>query len=92
MSDIAEALKKTDADKAAMLARYRELCVLRDQVNARNAPIEAELAQAVAATQAARERELVLAEQIDANRGADWLALKRRIGELARALRFIPAE
>lgn len=67
--------------------RYAELCAKRDEVNARNAPLETELDGANAAAEAARVRAQALADQIDDNRGrAAWLELKSEIAALARAL------
>ncbi len=68
-------------------ARYEELCALRDSVNEKNAPLEEQLTAANAEAEAARVRAHALAEQIDANRGnALWLAMKKEIGILAKAL------
>lgn len=72
---------------AEMPARYAELCALRDATNALNAPIEAELAEVNAQIEALRVQAESLAAQIDDNRGrADWIALKKEIGALARVV------
>ncbi len=68
-------------------ARYDELCALRDEVNEKNAPLEAQLDAANAEAEAARLRAQELADQIDDNRGrALWIAMKKEIGVLAKAL------
>lgn len=68
-----------------MGARLAELCALRDQVNAANAPLEQQLSQVNAQLETLRLHADALAAQIDDNRGRErWLALKREIGQLAR--------
>jgi len=68
-------------------ARYGELCALRDQVNAQNAPLEVELAEACAQMEVLRLKAEKLAGQIDDNRGREkWIAMKKEIGQLAKAL------
>lgn len=72
---------------AALQSEYDAVCAERDAVNAKNAPIEAELWIANAEVEAARTRAFELAAQIDANRGgAAWLDRKRRIGRLANSI------
>jgi uncharacterized coiled-coil DUF342 family protein len=72
---------------ADMPAYYAELCAQRDAVNAANAPHEAELDQVNAQINALQERAMSVAAAIDAARGgANWLALKREIATLAKAL------
>lgn len=68
--------------------RLAELCALRDQVNALNAPIEVQLNQVNAQIEALRLQAMALAEQVDANRGGGerWFALKREIGMLAQVM------
>ena len=66
---------------------YTDLCAQRDAVNAKNAPIEAELEKANAEAEKWRVKALALAAQIDDNRGREkWLDLKRQIGQLAPAM------
>ena len=77
----------TKAAIAALQAEYEAACAERDVVNAKNAPIEAELEKVNAEAEAARVRALALAAEIDANRGGEaWLELKRRIGRLANSI------
>lgn len=67
--------------------RLAELVALRDTVNAANAPIEAELEQVNAQAEALRVRAEKLAGQIDDNRGrGKWLAMKRELATLAKAV------
>lgn len=73
------------------VARYYALCDARDQVNALNAPLEAELDQLVAVAEEARVKAEAIAAQIDANRGGEkWIALKKEIAFIARGLGKIP--
>lgn len=69
-------------------ARYKELCALRDEVNATNAPLEVELATVNSQIEDLRRKSLEIADKIDANRGyaANWIPLKRDIRLLASAL------
>jgi len=68
-------------------ALYTDLCAQRDAVNAKNAPLEAELDRANAECEKWRVKALELAAQIDDNRGREkWLDLKRQIGQLAPAM------
>lgn len=87
---IEELLKQDASDRAKMVQTYYALCDARDEVNARVAPVQAELDAAIAKTQAARAEELKLAAQIDALWGPNWIPLKKRIAELARILVKIP--
>lgn len=65
--------------------RLADLRALRDQVNAANAPLEAQLADVLAQIEALRAQAQALADQIDDNRGRErWIALKREIGMLSR--------
>jgi hypothetical protein len=67
--------------------KYAELCAQRDQVNAKNAPLELELDKANAEVIAAQAKAHAIAAKIDDNRGREaWITLKREIGVLARAL------
>lgn len=67
--------------------RYDELCAMRDEVNAKNAPLEEQLAAANAEAEAARLRADRIAAQIDENRGREsWIALKKDIRVLAAGL------
>lgn len=90
MNTIEQLLAQDSDERAKMLATYYSLCDARDAVNARVAPLQAELDAACARTQAAREEELRLAAQIESEWGPHWVALKKRIGELARILVKIP--
>jgi uncharacterized coiled-coil DUF342 family protein len=69
-----------------MAALYHALCDARDEVNARVAPLQAELDKACARTQEARQVEMALAAEIERTWGPSWPALKRRIANLARML------
>lgn len=90
MTTIDTLLAQDSADRAKMLATYYALCDARDDVAARVAPIQAQLDAACARTQAARDEEMRLAAQIEAEWGPSWVSLKKRIGELARVLVKIP--
>lgn len=77
--------------RESMVARYYELCDLRDARNAANAPLQAKLDAANAKEQAARAEAMDLAAQIEAGWGGQgWLDLKKEIATLASALRTIP--
>ena len=76
----------TQAAITALQAEYEAACAERDAVNVKNAPIQAALDQANAEAEAARVRAAELAAQIDANWGAGWIELKRRIGRLANSI------
>lgn len=70
-----------------MAERYAELCALRDSVNAAAAPIQAQLDAANARAEQARVEAAGLAAQIDDLWGREkWVALKKEIGVLAKAL------
>lgn len=70
-----------------MPERYAELCALRDAVNAANAPLEEALAAKCADMEKLRVEAEALSAQIDDIRGrARWIALKKEIGVLAKAL------
>ena len=91
MTTIIEQLLAQDgAERATLLQTYSALCHARDEVNARVAPLQAELDAACARTQAAQAEELRIAAQIEAEWGPHWPALKKRIGELARTLVKVP--
>jgi hypothetical protein len=67
--------------------RYAELCALRDKVYAATAPLQAKLDDANARCEAARVEAAALAEQIEVAWGKEkWIALKKEIGVLAKAL------
>lgn len=71
----------------ALQAEYADACNARDQVNALNAHLEAELDQVNAAIEGLRVRQAELSAQIDANRGGEaWFAIKRRVGQLANTI------
>lgn len=67
--------------------RLAELCALRDQVNAVNAPLEEQLTQLNAQIEELRLKAMAVSSAIDANRGGGerWFALKREIGTLTQA-------
>ena len=90
MSSIKEALAAASKASDLRLSSYRELCAVRDTVNAKVAPVQIALDKAIAATQKAQAEEAKLASQIDALWGSDWIALKREIANLARSLGKIP--
>lgn len=73
---------------AALKVEYEAECAQRDAVNQANAPLELELEQVNAQIEALRPRQSELSAQIDANRGsgAEWHALKRRIGRMANTM------
>jgi hypothetical protein len=91
MSTIKEAIAAASKASDLRLASYRELCSVRDAVNAKVAPVQLALDRAIIATQKAQADELRLAAQIDTLWGEDWIALKREIANLARSLGKIPA-
>lgn len=91
MTTTIEQLLAADHDsRAQMAATYHALCDARDAVNAQVAPLQAQLDAACIRTQEARAAEMALAAEIERAWGPSWLALKRRIAELARALGKIP--
>lgn len=66
---------------------YADLCAQRDEVNAKNAPLEADLEKANAECEKWRVKARDIAAQIDGNRGREkWIDLKRQIGQLAPAM------
>jgi hypothetical protein len=74
-------------DESAVLARYRELCALRDAVNKANDALEKQLSTVNAEAEKARIKATELAARIDDNRGrAKWFALKTEIRVLAKML------
>lgn|GEM_PF-3917649 len=65
--------------------RLAELCAIRDQVNAANAPLESQLDAIHAQIETLRAQAQALADRIDDTRGRErWIALKREIGMLSR--------
>jgi hypothetical protein len=67
--------------------RLAELCGIRDQVNLANAPAEAELTRLNAEIEERRLQAEKIAAAIDDRRGrARWIALKREIRVLTKAL------
>lgn len=81
----------TQFTKEAMAARYHELCAQRDAVNAKTAPLQAELDAANAAAQEASNKAAAIAAQIQAARGGSaWVDMKKEIGLIATALKTIP--
>lgn len=74
-------------DHLELKDRYVQLCEWRDAVNAKVAPLQAKLDAANARIQLAQADAAKIKAQVDALRGAsDWLALKKEIGVLARAV------
>jgi len=72
---------------AALQAEYAALCEQRDTINAKVAPLQEQLAAAIAAQQAAKAKADEIAARITAERGGEsWLVLKRKIGAYAAAL------
>jgi hypothetical protein len=70
-----------------MLARYKQLCAMRDEVYETNAPLEKALAKANAEAEEARIRAASIAAEIDKNFiAANWFALKREISLIAHSL------
>lgn len=68
-------------------ARLAELCAIRDGVNQANEPAEARLARLNAEIEERRIQAEQLAAEIDDRRGrAQWIALKREIRVLTKAL------
>lgn len=68
--------------------RLAELCALRDQVNAVNAPLEEQLNQLNAQIEVLRLQAMAVSSAIDVNRGGGerWFALKREIGMLSQVM------
>ena len=82
---------KVDQTRALMLNRYWDLCDQRDAVNAKVAPVQAELDETNVEIERLRVRSIDLKGDIEAERdGPAWLDLKSEIGRLASALRFTP--
>ena len=70
-----------------MPERYAALCGLRDHIYAATAPLQAELDAANAECEAARVKAAGIANQIEVIWGREkWIALKKEIGVLAKAL------
>lgn len=89
-TEIEKLLSQDSDERAKMAATYHALCDARDAVNAKVAPLQQQLDAAIVATQAAQAEELRIAGEIEAVWGPNWLPLKKRIAELARALGKIP--
>lgn len=71
----------------SMKARYTELCARRDAVNKQNEPLEEKLDAQNAVVTKEQTKAHAIAAEIDVNRGGEeWLALKKELGMLARAL------
>jgi hypothetical protein len=83
---VAELTESPTIDKAAALARYTELCAIRDAVNEEVAPLIVEQEKAAKVSEAARVRAMELAAKIRETRGGGvkWRALKKEIGVLAK--------
>lgn len=79
--------EETPVLASKMGERYAELCALRDKVSAAAAPLQVKLDDANARCEAARVEAAEIAEQIEQVWGKEkWIALKKEIGVLARAL------
>lgn len=71
----------------SMKARYTALCEQRDATNARVAPLLAQREELAVQADALTQEAKSLSAQIDAIRGGEsWLAMKKEIGMLAKAL------
>jgi len=71
----------------AMKARYEYLCKKRDMIEAQIKPLRDELKVAAAKAEAERVSSMEVAKRLfDARGGADWFALKKEIGKLAKTL------
>lgn len=90
MISLQEVLAKSDAERERLAAEYHELCAARDAVLKKAEPVEKKLAAAVFETAKAREKEMALAAEVEAIWGPNWLALKKRIADIARTLGKIP--
>lgn len=70
-----------------MQRRYKNLCEVRDRINAENRPRQIQLDELNASIQAAQAEAAAVSAKIDEVRGGvEWLQLKKEIGLLARAL------
>lgn len=79
-----------DKYKAALVAKYYELCDQRDAVYAKARPVESALAAQSAVVQAEQAKEAALAAEVEAIWGPNWIALKKEIADIARTLVKIP--
>lgn len=79
--------QETAVPASKMFERLDEISMIRDKVNAANAPLEAELSRLIAVAEEARVMAEKVAAQIDRNRGGgQWIALKTEIRILSKAL------
>ncbi len=84
---MADYLPAASADKAKVVERYKQLCALRDAINAETAPLRKEKERlAVDADEANRKARIAAENFHNARGGAKWTALKNEIGQLARLL------
>lgn len=68
-------------------ARYDELCAQRDATNERLAPLKAELIAAADEAEVYRVKAEAVSKRLsEARGGMAWIALKKEIGLLAKAL------
>jgi len=68
-------------------ARYKELCAKRDKTNEELAPLKKELEIANLEAEKTRLKATEIAEKISKARdGMEWIAMKKEIGMLAKAL------
>jgi hypothetical protein len=88
MSNETEAALDDDLITMADLRnRYQQLCAKRDEVEARIAPLRAQLADAQVAAERARVYCQECADRLsEARGGKSWFTLKKNIGILAKAL------
>ncbi len=71
--------------------RYKELCAYRDKKEAEVAHLRAAKEQAANEAEVLRVRATVLAKELmEALGGAEWFALKKEIGMIARMLNEAP--
>lgn len=74
-------------NRTELLARYHQLCELRDATYAKSAPVQAQLDAANAECEAARLKAAQLSAEIDAIWGGPaWLEMKKEIADIARFL------
>lgn len=81
---VAASNKPQTIDKAAAVAKYGELCALRDNIERDVAPLRKKVSVAADAAEAARVASNdVAAELYTARGGSKWFQLKKEIGILA---------
>lgn len=87
---IQELLARAGNYREQLAAEYYQLTDARDAVYEKAKPVEEKLAAACLRTEAAKAEELKLAAEVEAIWGPDWIALKKRIADIARVLIRIP--